>query len=297
MSVLGLRKFKEELTSIEINPETINAEQFWNDYGFSVEGFEVNMNGTNVTVLGLACLLYFPSQEAYGMPTKIDTGDYGVIYYNATLDDIENWGIGTFNVISTANSTVDAWLLANTEAVGETEDTIYTEKSSWYKSVADAIRNKKGTSAPILRDDFAREIESISVGEALEEYDGTVIIEKAESVLGLRRFKESIIPFGDLAGDDVFDEEFSTIKYNENYFTIAPVSDDKSIIHGLTPIYNINGSDFFYVDYEETVLDYRIITPAPALNIVENLGTFNVLSTANSRVDEWLLANTEGVSV
>ena len=73
-------------------------------------------------------------------------------------------------------------------------DKEYIEKSSWYTSVADAIRNKKGTTDPILRDDFASEISSISVGEETPYYDGTVIIEKAESALGLRRFKETLTP-------------------------------------------------------------------------------------------------------
>lgn len=84
----------------------------------------------------------------------------------------------------TVDDTFGAYFIANTNynEVNPTVDTIYTEKSSWYKSVADAIRNKKGTSAPILRDDFAREIESISVGEEVAEYDGTVIIEKVVRV-------------------------------------------------------------------------------------------------------------------
>ena len=60
-------------------------------------------------------------------------------------------------------------------------DKEYLEKASWYTSVADAIRNKKGTTDPILRDDFASEISSITGGGETPEYDGTVIIEKAES--------------------------------------------------------------------------------------------------------------------
>ena len=60
-------------------------------------------------------------------------------------------------------------------------DKEYIEKSSWYTSVADAIRNKKGTTDPILRDDFASEISSITGGGETPYYDGTVIIEKAES--------------------------------------------------------------------------------------------------------------------
>lgn len=55
-------------------------------------------------------------------------------------------------------------------------DKEYIEKSSWYKSVADAIRNKKGTTDPILRDDFASEISSITGGGS-GECSGEHIIE------------------------------------------------------------------------------------------------------------------------
>ena len=43
-------------------------------------------------------------------------------------------------------------------------DTEYIEKSSWYTGVANAIRSKKGTSEPINRDDFEREIRGIEAG-------------------------------------------------------------------------------------------------------------------------------------
>jgi hypothetical protein len=80
------------------------------------------------------------------------------------------------------DDTLGTWYITNTnynEVNAPVEDTIYTEKSSWYKSVADAIRNKKGTTDPILRDDFASEIESIQGGGS-GECSGEHIIEVDE---------------------------------------------------------------------------------------------------------------------
>ena len=59
-------------------------------------------------------------------------------------------------------------------------DKEYLEKASWYTSVADAIRNKKGTTDPILRDDFASEISSITGGGSGGECSGNHIIEVDE---------------------------------------------------------------------------------------------------------------------
>lgn len=92
-------------------------------------------------------------------------------------------------------------------------DKEYLEKASWYKSVADAIRNKKGTTDPILRDDFASEIEGISGGGDTPYYDGTVIIENVGDLpyengilkAGTYVFNETI-NLSNIGGEEIYTE-------------------------------------------------------------------------------------------
>ena len=129
-------------------------------------------------------------------------------------------------------------------------------------------------------------------------YDGTVIIEKAESVLGLRRFKDTYTPFADV--EDGTDEAF----YNENHFDITPI-ENSDIVYGMSPIVNLISEEYgpipaIILDYYNSSSDTRSITGLPLLAIGGDLtffGDVNVLSTSNTSVYEWLLANTEGVSV
>ena len=102
------------------------------------------------------------------------------------------------------DDTFGTWYIANTnynEVNTPQEDTEYIEVASWYTSVANAIRSKKGTTAPILRDNFASEIELISVGADVPEYDGTVIIEKAESL----PYENGVIKAGTYRFNDTLD--------------------------------------------------------------------------------------------
>jgi hypothetical protein len=184
--------------------------------------------------------------------------------------------------------TFGTWYIANTnynEVNTPTVDTIYTEKSSWYKSVANAIRSKKGTTAPILRDDFASEIASITGGGGAPYFDGTVIIEKAESVLGLRRFKESVTPYTTLSTQ----EEILSF-YATNYFTISP---DYDGYNRLSIAFLGDGQVWICVGVGDEMSTLNTLSTY----LEFNPNGINILSTANSTVDEWLLANTEGVSV
>lgn len=137
-----------------------------------------------------------------------------------------------------------------------------------------------------------------SLGSTLPEYDGTVIIEKAESVLGLRRFKETVTPISEYigTGTDIeglasfceqlsFDiEPIEGVYIEDATFTkmtcvfTAIVDGETLLVYGL-----YMGDDFWVAD--------------DLSNPVEPITQFNILSTSNATVDEWLLANTEGVSV
>ena len=180
-------------------------------------------------------------------------------------------------------------------------DKEYIEKSSWYTSVADAIRNKKGTTDPILRDDFASEISSISVGEETPYYDGTVIIEKAESVLGLRRFKSldtiNAVDISDKSYDETIIDDYA-FNITEISFTVEDVtltiSKISCMLHWVLGYGEVG--DYIF-GYDNGDIGHWILIGIRGLEMNEAFNQFNVLSTANTTVDEWLLANTEGVSV
>ena len=172
-------------------------------------------------------------------------------------------------------------------------DKEYIEKSSWYTSVADAIRNKKGTTDPILRDDFASEISSISVGEETPYYDGTVIIEKAESVLGLRRFKESVnsVKSISIADPPEVYQEF----YNTNSFDIEPITFEGETITKMCCAFTSVESGEAIIPIFSPTFDWG---PLPISELTElGLTIFTATSTANNKVDEWLRNNTEPINL
>lgn len=137
----------------------------------------------------------------------------------------------------------------------------------------------------------------------LPEYDGTVIIEKAESVLGLRRFKETITPI-------LLSEEPSSAEeyYNANFIEVEPVynpvTDTNSVasyIYGYTPIYSVDGGVTLRLVAkmslgEDMNIDNAMYMAVNVRVIPEGFEA-TVISTANTAVNEWVLANTEGVSV
>ncbi len=130
-------------------------------------------------------------------------------------------------------------------------------------------------------------------------YDGTVIIEKAESVFGLRRFKETV----DTVGSFEFTEVTDYSAYlNEYDFDIEPIVDETAdgteYITKLSCAYTVllgDGETYACTLAKVEENGNTVIAPIPISRLLEE--TFNILSTANSTVDEWLLANTEGVSV
>ena len=136
----------------------------------------------------------------------------------------------------------------------------------------------------------------IQGGGELPEYDGTVIIEKA-GVRGWRRFKPSMA----VASSEVFTDNTNTA-FEQYGFSISPITFEEAgvTITGLSCLLNFNNQDVI----GEGVLTYiegdiGIGAIAQTLTYLSTLGidTFNVTATNNSTVDEWLLANTEGVSV
>lgn len=124
-------------------------------------------------------------------------------------------------------------------------------------------------------------------------YDGTVIIEKANSVLGLRRFKDSVTEIDTI---DTSGDEFETLI--EPYsFSIEPFVSDDLTVSKMTCAFNIYDGTETAGPYVGLYFDNAGWEAVPFTTANEFIGTFNITSTANSTVDEWLLANTEGVSV
>lgn len=142
-------------------------------------------------------------------------------------------------------------------------------------------------------------------GTHLPEYDGTVIIEKGESVLGLRRYI-------DLATAEPINDTPLEYASEATEDILAPyIYDIESII--------LTDGEVVPATQMTTLLSMNNATNTGTINIVmfkvegnwmgilqSVLDTdyavfigmkYNVLSTANATVDEWLLANTEGVSV
>lgn len=144
-------------------------------------------------------------------------------------------------------------------------------------------------------------------GESLLTYDGTVIIEKANSVLGLRRLKDSWFT-NYIANVGEFDKSSQTEMqnvYNQYGIEIEPT---ELTLNGITATLLGLTATFAYV--ESDVLPNTItwvgkinLNGAEMYTTTDNstftdiLTQFTVTSTSNSTVDEWLLANTEGVSV
>ena len=143
-------------------------------------------------------------------------------------------------------------------------------------------------------------------------YDGTVIIEKAESVRGLRRFKETVEPIVKLTYD-----EFVSLQTNggadfySNYgFEIEVVQDTSEPQYsydGLSCIGMVEVGEedeifqmYFLVIKNGITNDTEKTFAYPVVDLdgfgnFEQLQQFNITNT--NGLDEWLLANTEGVSV
>ena len=137
-------------------------------------------------------------------------------------------------------------------------------------------------------------------------YDGTVIIEKAESVLGLRRLKpsdelqifitETIPSAASLYMEEVF---------NRGYFTVEASQNGETQTLKISPLNSVTFEDtggtiqcvILESQYNETTTIY---TPMTLDNLIE-YGWFeldlNIVAFSNADVEQWLLANTEGVSV
>lgn len=131
----------------------------------------------------------------------------------------------------------------------------------------------------------------------LPEYDGTVIIEKAESVLGLRRFKETVTPISEYIGTGIDIEELNAF-CEPLSFDIEPIEGvylEDATYTKMTCVYTATIEGETFLAYGLYAGDLWIGDDLS--NPVEPITQFNILSTANSTVDEWLLANTEGVSV
>ena len=111
-----------------------------------------------------------------------------------------------------------------------------------------------------------------------------------ESVLGMRRFKETIMSIP-------LSEEFSSAEecYNANFIEIESVFAGGNTLYGFTPYFSVDGDSIcvFKLTLGEEIQDsgFMYIRGSGNLGGVE----VAVIATANATVDEWLLANTEPV--
>lgn len=137
-------------------------------------------------------------------------------------------------------------------------------------------------------------------GEALPEYDGTVIIEKANSGLRLRRFKETITSEG-LMTLTTEDEMVSYIEDVKARIYISEISLAGGQIIYIVPLYlEAEGMSILQVigytaNNEGYMLEQSLNGTTSGGNLLDGVSV-NVLS-CGANVEAWLLANTEGVSV
>ncbi|MBQ8245785.1 MAG: hypothetical protein IJZ42_01495 [Lachnospiraceae bacterium] len=116
-SVLGLRRFKDSVNNAftELLSEE-NIDSIFNDYGFTIAPLQ-SADGS-ATITALSCVGYNENQNEQGVVMVIEglniKGYLSLAEFNEIFPD-------PFNILSTANSTVDEWLLANTEPVEEEE--------------------------------------------------------------------------------------------------------------------------------------------------------------------------------
>jgi hypothetical protein len=108
--VLGLRKLNDVLSiiTVEESSNVVTNEELFNNYGFSIE--PITIEGTQV--IGLSCYFYYAPTEAKFFLVKTDTD-----YFEFPIENIYGAGLNQFTVTSTNSTTVDEWLLANTEGV------------------------------------------------------------------------------------------------------------------------------------------------------------------------------------
>lgn len=119
-------------------------------------------------------------------------------------------------------------------------------------------------------------------GTPLPEYDGAVIIEKAESVLGLRRFKETI--------------DLDTLPNLDGASGVIADFTCQDIAYALMISINL-GDGTTYLSYytsDSTRVDVYSATTGWQN---EAYRTVNITKCDDENAIAWLLANTEGVSV
>ena len=139
-------------------------------------------------------------------------------------------------------------------------------------------------------------------GTPLPEYDGTVIIEKAESVLGLRRF----IDTPDLSQSTDGNPYTVEVPFTSNnieclgifVITIGTISDtvtgEPLRLIAYIPTTYASEDDLIYV---YSTLDTTSISATLPLIKGWQDEAYRTIALPDDTTNEWLLANTEGVSV
>lgn len=142
----------------------------------------------------------------------------------------------------------------------------------------------------------------------LPEYDGTVIIEKLNA-LGWRRFNDTLTPIEtdyDLFGGISDTETLFNNLYNEFGFSVKFEEEFEGEVYTLefkmTCLLKVSQADYNVIWIETDTGERAAVYEGIGNPSVESLlNEFNrqlpISSTSSATVDEWLLANTEGVSV
>lgn len=140
------REFNDTLNDIEafVPMSEGSLETIYHETGFAIEPITLD---DGVTVDGLTCACYLYAANLGGengqaiIIRKLIDGQR--IYGYVSREELLEVGITDFTVISTANSTVDEWLLANTKTVGPTEVT-FTTISAKIRSLISKSNAKTG---------------------------------------------------------------------------------------------------------------------------------------------------------
>ncbi len=174
MSVTGLRKLKNTVTSIEtlvpLSSEYDVAQTMLNNFGLTVKTPDFP-DGVKTSCV---CFVYgnnFGGENTQYFALNGSLIEYAPVY---ELFAENNWVI---DVVSTDNSAVDEWILANTDPA---EDKDFLIKESMLKEIADAIRSKNGTSEAIATENMASAIKIPLPQKVATESGMTSLLETAE---------------------------------------------------------------------------------------------------------------------
>ena len=235
-SVLELRKLKDDVQSVTVHHFDGNGyEDLYNDYSITINPIVIE----DLIVHGFSCVYTLVLID--GTPLNsvvVKSEEDGVIYYLSM--PIEDWlmilpEIKIFEVIDTANNTVDEWILSNTVKIDEVD------------------------------------------------------------VHGLRKYNDSVDSIFNYNFRD-YDESNYDVLYQHYGFEVSPIVFEGCVLVGMSCVLYDTSENTYWVlckissssGVEFELFEYEFI--------IEDGVVFNIISTNNAVVDDWLFANTKPVS-